>query len=395
MPYDSFSTYGGAPASHEDTGTTKAQSRRVAQNAPESVRFMVVSGFLGAGKTTTMIALGEHMNTAYGKVGIIANDLGANLVDTNLTQTSGCTVEEIASGCICYQMDNTIDKIRRLKDRDGCVFVMSDIPGCGVGALDHTYHRLADDCADWVVLAPFMVVVDPERLRMLLPEKADIHLPEELVYLMKLQLEEADLVVLNKIDLLSPDEIDRDVAFLKEACPDVPVLAISALDRTGIPELAEYITTHVSALKNFSVRDDEKFAEAETKLTWYNRRMFFKTLDGGKIDCNAVVDDIIEGVRMGLIERRRNVPHLKTFATAGAGDFNKCSLIGIDYDIEHTQPFIRKHKKMSMIVNARAVCESRPLARIVDDAIDDVCDKYGLDCQVFFTECFGMGDEGR
>ncbi len=392
MPYDSFSTYGGAAG--EDTGQTKASSR-VAANAPERIRFMVVSGFLGAGKTTTMIALGEHMDKNHGHVGLIANDLGANLVDTNLTQTSGCTVEEIASGCICYQMDNTIDKIRRLKDRDGCVFVMSDIPGCGVGALDHTYHRLADDCADWITLSPFMVVVDPERLRMLLPEKADINLPEELVYLMKLQLEEADLVVLNKTDLLSEEEIARDVAFLEEACPDVPVMAISALEKTGIPELADYLTTHVSALKNFSVRDDEKFAEAETKLTWYNRRMFFKTLDGGKIDCNAVVDDIIEGIRMGLIERKRNVPHLKTFATAGAGDFNKCSLIGVDYDIEHTQLFIRDHKKFSMIINARAVCESRPLARIVDDAIDDACEKYGLDVQVFFTECFGMGDEGR
>ncbi len=394
MPYDSFSTYGGAEASHEDTGQTRAVSR-VAKNAPERIRFMVVSGFLGAGKTTSMIALGEYMDKHCGHIGLIANDLGANLVDTNLTQTSGCTVEEIASGCICYQMDNTIDKIWRLKDRDGCVFVMSDIPGCGVGALDHTYHRLADECADWITLSPFTVIVDPERLRMLLPEKADINLPEELVYLMKLQLEEADLVVLNKTDLLTDEEIERDVAFLEEACPDVPVMAISAKERTGIPELAEYITTHESALKNFSVRDDEKFAEAETKLTWYNRRMFVKTLDGSKVDCNAIVDEVIEGIRMGLIEKKRNVPHLKTFATAGAGDFNKCSLIGVDYDIEHGQEFIRDHKKFSMIINARAVCESRPLARIVDDAIDDVCEAHGLDVQVFFTECFGMGDEGR
>ena len=117
MAYDSFSTYGGAGAAHEDTGQTKA-ARRVAENAPDRIRFMVVSGFLGAGKTTAMIALGEYMDKNYGHIGLIANDLGANLVDTNLTQTSGCTVEEIASGCICYQMDNTIDKIRRLKDRD-------------------------------------------------------------------------------------------------------------------------------------------------------------------------------------------------------------------------------------------------------------------------------------
>ena len=356
---------------------------------------MVVSGFLGAGKTTTMIALAEHMNKTFGETAIIANDLGANLVDTNLTQTSGCTVAEIASGCICYQMDNTVDQIRRLRDKDGAVFVMSDIPGCGVGALDHVYHRLANDNADEFTLSPFTVVVDPERLRMIMPERADINLPEELVYLLKLQLEEADLVVLNKADLLAPEDVERYVDFLHAACPDIPVLVISALERTGIEELAEFITTHETALKNFSVRNNQEFADAEAKLTWYNRRLYLKTNDGGKIDCNAVVGDLIESIRMGLIEKKRNVPHLKTFATSGNGDFNKASLIGVDYDVEYAQQFLRPHKNLRMIVNARAVCESRPLARLMDDALDEVCEKYDLDCQVFFTECFGMADEGR
>ena len=162
----------------------------------DKIRFMVVSGFLGAGKTTTMIALAEYMDRNIGKTAIIANDLGANLVDTSLTQTSGCTVAEIGNDCICYQMDNTVDQIRRLRDKEGATFVMSDIPGCGVGALDHVYRTLHDDNADEFTLSPFMVMVDPERLRMIMPEHADINLPEELVYLLKLQLEEADLIVL-------------------------------------------------------------------------------------------------------------------------------------------------------------------------------------------------------
>ena len=361
----------------------------------EPIKFMVVSGFLGAGKTTTMIALAEHMNATYGETAIIANDLGANLVDTSLTQTSGCTVTEIASGCICYQMDNVVDQLRRLRDKDRAVFVMSDIPGCGVGALDHVYHTLAREHADEFQLAPFTVITDPERLRLIMPEKADINLPEELVYLLQLQLEEADLVVLNKCDLLTDEEQARYVEFLKTAVPDIPVLCISAREKTGIAELADFITTRGSALKNFSVRDNHEFEQAEAKLTWYNRRMYFKAADDGKMDMNAVVEDLIEEIRMGLIERKRNVPHLKTFATSGNGDFNKASLIGVDYDIEYEQQFLRDHKNMRMIINARAVCESRPLARLVDDAVDEVCERYGLDCQVFFTECFGMADEGR
>lgn len=363
----------------------------------EPIQFMVVSGFLGAGKTTTMIAMAEHMNETFGETAIIANDLGANLVDTNLTQTSGCTVAEIASGCICYQMDNLVDQIRRLRDKHNAQFVMSDIPGCGVGALDHVYHPLARNHSEEFKLAPFMVVVDPERLRMIMPEKADINLPEELVYLLKLQLEEADLVVLNKIDLLDEETIARYVDFLKTACPEVPIICISARERINIDELTTFITTHTSALKNFNVRYDEKFDQAEAKLTWYNRRIFLKTNSGEAIDYNEVIDDLIEEIRMGLIERKRNVPHLKTFATAndGSGDFSKASLIGVDYDTEYEQKLTGEHDKVRMIINARAVCESRPLARIMDDALDEVCDRYDLDCQVFFTECFGMMDEGR
>ena len=229
----------------------------------DKIRFMVVSGFLGAGKTTTMIALAEYMDRNIGKTAIIANDLGANLVDTSLTQTSGCTVAEIGNDCICYQMDNTVDQIRRLRDKEGATFVMSDIPGCGVGALDHVYHTLHDDNADEFTLSPFMVM----------PEHADINLPEELVYLLKLQLEEADLIVLNKIDLLDEPTIERYMGFLHEACPDIPAMKISAKDKTGIPELAEYLTTHETALKNFSVALDRGLVEQIDLVEHDERRL--------------------------------------------------------------------------------------------------------------------------
>ena len=61
----------------------------------DKIRFMVVSGFLGAGKTTTMIALAQYMDEHCGKTAIIANDLGANLVDTKLTQSTGLTYRHV------------------------------------------------------------------------------------------------------------------------------------------------------------------------------------------------------------------------------------------------------------------------------------------------------------
>lgn len=360
----------------------------------EKIRFMVVSGFLGAGKTTTMIALAEYMDKNVEKVGIIANDLGANLVDTNLTRESGCTVEEIPSGCICYQMDNTVDKICRMRDRDGAKFVMSDIPGCGVGTVEHVYKQILRDEPDEFELSPLMVIVDPERLRMIMPEQADINLPAELKFLLEQQVEEGDLVVLNKIDTLSDEDTERYLSFLRQSC-EVPVMAISAREGTGIPELAQYLTTHGTACRHVDIDyAGPDYSQAEAVLTWYNRRVYIKTNDGGDIDLNQVTDDLVEEIRMSLIERKGNVPHMKLFGNAD-GDYLKASLIGVDYDTEYEFKFDEEHPHMNLIINARAVCPSRPLSRLMDDALDEVCDRYDLDAQVFFTECFGMNDEGR
>ncbi len=360
----------------------------------DKIEFLVVSGFLGAGKTTTMIALAEYMDKNVEKVGIIANDLGAQLVDTNLTRENGCTVEEISSGCICYQMDNTVDKIRRMRDRDGARLVMSDIPGCGVGTVEHVYKQILRDNADEFDLGPLAVIVDPERLRMVMPEQADINLPQELKFLLEQQVEEGDVVVLNKIDTLSDEEIERYLSFLRQSC-SVPVLAISAREGTGIPELADFLIHNTTACRHVEIDyAGPDYAQAEAVLTWYNRRLYFKTLDGSEIDYNEVVDDFIEGIRLGLIERKGNVPHLKLYGICD-DDYVKASLIGVDYDIEYEHKTEAVHRNLSVIVNARAVCPSRKLARLMDDALDEVCERYDLDAQVFFTECFGMADEGR
>ena len=103
----------------------------------------------------------------------------------------------------------------------------------------------------------------------------------------------------------------------------------------------------------------------------------------------------MEAIRDGLIEAKRNVPHLKLFAAGEGDDFVKASLVGVDYDIDYERMLEREYTAMSIVVNARAVCESETMAAIVDEAIEAIEGKHGLACHVLFTECFGMMDEGR
>ena len=126
-----------------------------------ATKYMIVSGFLGSGKTTSMIAMARVINRKYGKAGIIANDLGAkNLVDADYTRTADVEINEITGDCICYVTEDLVDHIHRLAN-GGCDLVMSDIPGCGIGGLDHVYLKLKQDYPGRFDLLPFTCLVDP------------------------------------------------------------------------------------------------------------------------------------------------------------------------------------------------------------------------------------------
>ena len=48
-----------------------------------------------------------------------------------------------------------------------------------------------------------------------------------------------------------------------------------------------------------------------------------------------------------------------------------------------------------LVINARAVCESEKLSEILQDAAEEAAEQAGAKMRVYFTECFGMMDEGR
>ena len=83
-------------------------------------KFAVISGFLGSGKTSTMMALTQDIaDTA-----MISNDLGGNgLADNKLAQLRQCNASELTGECICYQTENLVERLNSLFD-GGCELVM-------------------------------------------------------------------------------------------------------------------------------------------------------------------------------------------------------------------------------------------------------------------------------
>ncbi len=372
-------------------------------------KYVVIGGFLGAGKTTGMMAFADEILSRKKKPAILVNDLGIkNLVDGKYTEYKGYLSREITGDCICYQTENLVDALREFRDLEEADIIFSDIPGCGIGALDHVYHKLNRDYPGEFELCPFVAVADPERLRVIMPEKADIHLPKEMDYLFDAQLKEAEVILLNKTDLLTEEQIGEYLHFLKTRYPQAAVFAMSARRRTGIKEIVDYLLEHHSTLPETDIGyGGPEFVAAEETMSWYNRQFFVKC-DLAKVDpaeAGRAKDDpfsgkqfitrLMDGIRQGLAVAGRNVPHLKAMAETENGDILKVSLTGIDEPLQWDQDFPGECRSLKVILNARAVCESDRLDTIMDFALREAVKQFGLTLKVYFTECFGMMDEGR
>ncbi|MFB0919263.1 MAG: GTP-binding protein, partial [Oscillospiraceae bacterium] len=286
-------------------------------------KFAVFSGFLGSGKTTSMIAIANFLEKNGVKTALISNDLGAsNLVDGLYTAQNCCCSGTIAGGCICYQTEALVDRIKRFTDVEGAKLVISDIPGCGVGALEHVYFKLSREYPDEFSLAPFTVICDPLRLRAIMPGERRLRLPMEMDYLFRSQLMEADVIVLNKIDTVSEEEQHACTAFLKKTYPDIPVFAVCAKSGEGIPALAEYILENKALLPEVDIGyGGAEFMAAEAKLSWYDRRFYVKA--DKPFSGNAFASAYIDAVTSRLKAAGKNIPHLKLFAAGEDNDYLK------------------------------------------------------------------------
>lgn len=363
-------------------------------------KYAVISGFLGAGKTTAMIAFAREINRrGLGKAAIIANDLGAgNIVDAEFCAAAGVMTLPVSGGCICYQHENLVGRIHQL-EAAGADVIFSDIPGCGIGARDHVYMEIEENEPSEFHLMPFTCIVDPERLRMVMPENADLRLPEEMKFLLDAQMAEADLIVLNKTDTVSEEEKERAMDFIRSIYPNTKLMAMSAVTNEGVGDVVDYLLTNTSKAEHREIGyESQAFIDAEEQLSWFNTRVFMQQRSDRNLDFNRVIGYIFEEIRQGLKANGANVPHLKMFAADSEEeltDFFKASMIGIDYEVTYDRKLDREYSALSLIINARCAAEPVLMADIVAAAVDAAADEYDLKVRTFFMETFGMMEEGK
>lgn len=332
-------------------------------------KFGIISGFLGAGKTTAMLALSGYYAQKGVECALIANDLGeCDMVDAAYSRRQGASVRAMPGGCICYRT-RELAQVLDETFAAGAELVLSDIPGCGVGALDHVYRERAGDDTE---LAPFVVVVAPEQLPLLSDDDAfyRIHLPRDMGEILRAQLLEADAAVLNKIDTVTPEETEKAVALIRGVCPGIEVFPVSARTGEGIGALGDYILASRAALDQPEGLGDLEALEApEDRLCWYDCRYYVKVCCDD-FSPDDYLSDLMETARYTFAAMNANTPHMKLFASGGEGDYAKFSLTGIDFPLEKDRLYGKRDTELAVVINARLLSPPELAGQIMRASID-------------------------
>lgn len=349
-------------------------------------KFCVFSGFLGAGKTTTMMALTKYYSAHYGKAAMISNDLGhgVNLADHRLAKLSGCNATEITDDCICYKHEELSERLNTCY-AEGCELVISDIPGFGVGALEHVYHGLTEKYQGAYELAPFTVIVEPNTVDLLRAGRGG-----DMEYILRMQLEEADLIVLNKCDTIDQDQAEDCKTWLKENYPYAEVLCISAFTGNGLDALSHALKNGSASMRRISVDySDAAFVGAMDKLSeyyiQYHASVCCNTFDG-----SAYLTDMANSMQKKLQASAADVPHLKLLAWSPNGDYGKVDLIGVDRPVVETKGFEYPCTDIAVILNASAICSSYLFEKLMKETVEAVSEQYQLEIMIFKKESFGF-----
>jgi Putative GTPases (G3E family) len=348
----------------------------------DRARYLMVGGFLGAGKTTAILQLARLLTSRGLRVGLITNDQSVGLVDTVVLGNDEFPVEEITGGCFCCRFHSLMEASDRLTQNSRPeVFIAEPVGSCTdlIAAVSFPLRKIYGDNFH---VAPLSVLVDPIRAERILGIAQGGSFSPKVRYVYGKQLEEAEIIVVNKCDLLSAERQDRLEAALRLAFPQAEVLRISAREGAGIPQWLDRLSSDDALLDAAPEVDYDTYAEGEALLGWVNAAVTLRSM--AEFDGNQLLRAIAASTRQGLAGVE--IAHLKMTLSPddNGSDIAVLNLVRSDGAAEMSHSLDGPITGGELLLNLRAEADPELLRRSVLSALD-AC---GCDTEVKHIEHF-------
>lgn len=184
----------------------------------------IISGFLGAGKTTLIKKLLAQAFQGE-KLVLIENEFGEISIDGGFLKESGVQISEMSSGCICCSLVGDFGKaLREVQAQFHPDRIL--IEPSGVGKLSDVIVAVQNTIADEpeMTLNSFTTVADATKVKVYMKNFGEFY---------NNQIESAGAIVLSRTQKVSQEKLEAAVAMLREKNPDAAILTTPWDDLDG------------------------------------------------------------------------------------------------------------------------------------------------------------------
>ncbi|HUB81750.1 MAG TPA: GTP-binding protein [Bryobacteraceae bacterium] len=276
----------------------------------------VVGGFLGAGKTTLILAAARLLQQRGLRPAAILNDQGGDLVDTHYASALGVDCDQVTGGCFCCRFPDLVEAAGRLLAFRPDVIFAEAVGSC-TDIVATTLRPLIREHRDRFEIAPLTVVLHPQ---------ANFD-DGNLDFLYRNQIAEADILY--------------------------------ARGESVQQWVDKVLTGEVPAGTKTLEIDYARYAEAEAALAWLNLRVTARARP-------AISAPMLIGPLLDRLEPRIRIVHLKLFMQSDAG-YLKAALTG-----NGREPVVEGALAQSpsgeheILLNVRALADPAALRAIVE-----------------------------
>ncbi|MFM7037786.1 MAG: GTP-binding protein [Planctomycetaceae bacterium] len=350
--------------------------------------YIMVGGFLGAGKTSTISRLARHYMNQGKRVGIVTNDQTTDLVDTQSLRSQGFDVGEVAGSCFCCNFDALTSTVEHLGAGQLPEIILAEPVGSCTDLVATVIRPLTEVYGIPLDIAPYGVILKPSHGLRILRGEATSGFSPKANYIFRKQIEEADFVVINRVDELPADHVAELQSLIEKEYPGRPVLRCSAKTGDGFSALIETLELRGQFGKRVMEVDYDIYADGEAELGWLNSQVVVES--GNRFELDSLLMDLIQRLHARLLATSSEAAHLKVIGLCDSS-YAVANIVSNSTGAELSLASGTKTAAANVVVNARVAIDPAELEIIVRTELANVAEIFGATQNVISLQSFRPG----
>jgi G3E family GTPase len=345
----------------------------------------LVGGFLGSGKTTAITNASVKLRDAGTIAGVVTNDQGNYLVDSRFIDSNAIPSGEVTGGCFCCNFNDLDKQIQILLNAEHPAVIFAESVGSCTDLVATVLRPLIKFRNDEIESFTLSIFADA-RLLLKYLQHENLNFSDEISYIFEKQIEEANILVANKIDLLQPHQLQELKILATVSFPDKLILYQNSLDFESLDQWLQTIDHYDRGAVHKTIDIDYQiYGKGEAHLAWLDEEI---EINGSGAWHEAI--SIIEKIKCKLDEQRLNIGHLK-FLISNIKRSDKVSFTSVPAHDWKAGLVPLEGEKIILMVNARVETNPGNLRNIVYEIVSDAGRKPSISIQEHCVSAFQPG----